>query len=76
MLGERWANEGAVVFKRPLVIVGSVLGVALLAIGIVGLIVGTVPALEWMMAAFVALWLITLVDRLVAPAPSRRPTAA
>ena len=70
-----WADEGGEVFKRPLVILGSVLGVALLAIGLIGLIVGTVETLEWMMAAFAALWIITVIDKSVVPAPTRRTTA-
>lgn len=70
-----WANEGGEAFKRPLVTVGSVLGVALLAFVLVGLIVNTIAVLEWMMAAFAALWIVTSIDRLVAPAPARRATA-
>jgi hypothetical protein len=72
------ANEqGSSFYRSPFFIAGAIVGVFLLGIGIVGLFVGAVQFLFWMMAGFAALWVITLIHRLLpAGAPSGRPTAA
>jgi hypothetical protein len=72
------ANEqGSSFYRSPFFIAGAIVGVFLLGIGIVGLFVGAVQFLVWMMAGFAALWVITLIHRLLpTAAPSGRPTAA
>src|SRR5579859_1166425 len=72
------ANEqGSSFYRSPFFIAGAIVGVFLLGIGIVGLFVGAVQFLVWMMAGFTALWVITLIHRLLpSGAPSGRPTAA
>ena len=72
------ANEqGSSYYRSPFFIAGAIVGVFLLGIGIVGLFVGAVQFLFWMMAGFTALWVITLIHRLLpSGAPSGRPTAA
>ena len=72
------ANEqGSSFYRSPFFIAGTIVGVFLLGIGIVGLFVGAVQFLFWMMAGFAALWVITLIHRLLPPeAPSGHPTAA
>jgi hypothetical protein len=69
--------EGPSFYRTPFFIAGTIVGVFVLGIGVVGLFAGTVQFLAWMMAGFAALWIITLVHRLL-PAGSRsqRPTPA
>jgi hypothetical protein len=70
-----WASEGPAFYKSPFFIVGAILGVVLFALVIIGLIAGTVVFLEWMMAAFAAIWVVTLLQRIFAGSPTARPTA-
>ena len=63
-------------YKTPFFVAGAILGVALFALLIIGLIAGTLVFLEWMMAAFVAIWVVTLVHRISAAPRTARPTAA
>src|SRR5579859_1649926 len=72
------ANEqGSSFYRSPFFIAGTIVGVFLLGIGIVGLFVGAVQFLFWVMAGFAGLWVITLIHRLLpAEAPSGHPTAA
>ena len=61
-------------FKSPYFIVASIVGVVLLGVTIVGLVVGTVVYLEWMMAGVVLMVLITLTHRLVPESRAPRVT--
>ena len=70
-------EQGSSFYRTPFFIAGTIVGVFVLGIGVVGLFVGTVQFLAWMMAGFAALWVITLMHRLLpAGSPSERPTAA
>lgn len=76
-----WAQDaqeqGPSFYRGPFFIAGAIVGVFLLGIGIVGLFVGAVQFLVWMMAGFAALWVITMIHRLLpAGTPSKRPIAA
>lgn len=72
-----WAQEASGFWRNPFLIVGAIVGVAVLGIGIVGLFVGTTAYLVAMMAAFALLWVITVTDRLLpASMSSSRPVAA
>ena len=71
-----WTDEGEGFYRSPFFVLGAILGVFLLGIAIVGLFVATMPYLAWMMAAFAAIWLVTLVHRLLPRAGATRPTAA
>lgn len=66
-----WASEGPGFYKSPFFVAGAILGVALLFIGIIGMFVGTMAYLVWMMAAFAAIWIVTLLHRLL---PAGRTT--
>jgi hypothetical protein len=81
-----WSEQERAFFAKPSLsalgqagvffVLGVVVGTFLLVIGIVGLKVGTMPYLEWMLAGVVVMWLITLVHRLLPGAKSTRPAAA
>ncbi len=81
-----WTTQESDFFTKPSLsalhqvgtffVIGSIVGAFLLSIGIAGLIVGTMPYLEWMMAGVAVMWLITLVHRLLPEAKSTRATAA
>src|SRR5262250_80381 len=81
-----WNTQESDFFKKPSLsalrqagtffVIGTIVGALLLGIGIVGLIVGTMAYLEWMLAGVVVMWLITLVHRLLPEAKSTRATAA
>lgn len=57
-------------YRDPWLIVGMVLGAATLAVGIIGLFVGTMLYLALMMAGIAALWLVTIVHHVLTPQPS------
>ena len=81
-----WSTPESDFFKKPSLsalrqagtffVVGAIVGTFLLVIGIVGLIVGTMPYLEWMLVGVAVMWLITLVHRLLPGATTTRPAAA
>jgi hypothetical protein len=76
-----WAQDaqeqGPSFYREPFFIAAAIVGVFLLGVGIVGLLVGAVPFLVWMMAGFAALWIITLIHRLLPMgALAERRTAA
>jgi len=64
-----WAQDaqeqGPSFYRSPFVLAGATVGVFLLGLGIVGLFVGAMQLLAWMMAGFAALWVITLVHRML-----------
>jgi hypothetical protein len=71
------AQQSSSFYRSPFFITGAVVGVLLLGIGVVGLFVGTMAYLVWMMVAFALLWLITVVHRMVpAGVATKRPSAA
>jgi hypothetical protein len=63
-------------FSSPYVMLGSLLGVAVLAVGVIGLFANTAIWLTLMILGVVGLWLVTGVHRLYAGAASRPVTAA
>jgi hypothetical protein len=67
-----WA-EGNPSFKSPFMIIGATLGVVALGAGIIGLFAGSTFYLVVMIAAIVALWLVTVVHRLLGGPTARRP---
>lgn len=81
-----WTKQETDFFQKPSLsglrqagiffVVGVIVGTFLLIVGIIGLIVGTMPYLEWMLAGVVVMWLITLVHRLLPEAKATRPVAA
>jgi hypothetical protein len=81
-----WNTQEAEFFQNPSLsalrqagmffVVGTIVGGFLLVIGIVGLIAGTMPYLEWLLGGVAVMWLITLVHRLQPGAKSTRPSTA
>jgi hypothetical protein len=59
-------GNAAASFKRPLMILGSVLGVAALALVITGLIFATGPLFVALAIVILALWFVTTIDHAVA----------
>jgi hypothetical protein len=69
-----WAAAGFSI-KNPLMIVAIATGVVLLAAGVIGLFVNTMPYLVVMMGATGLLWLVATIRHLVESGSPARPVA-
>jgi hypothetical protein len=69
-----WVASG-ISMKDPFMIVAIATGVVLLAAGVIGLFVNTMPYLIVMMAATVVLWLVATTRHLVRSGTATRPVA-
>jgi hypothetical protein len=67
-----WA-EGQPSLKSPFMIIGALLGVVALGVGLIGLFADSMVYLVVMMTAIVALWLVTVVHRLLGGPTASRP---
>ncbi len=77
--GSGWAFDllgGKLSLSNPFVLLGILLGVAVLAVGVIGLFANTAIWLTLMILGVVGLWLLTGVHRLFAGEAPRPVTAA
>jgi hypothetical protein len=69
-------NPSAGWYRDPFVLAAMLLGTAILAIGVVGLMTSSAATLPWMMGLTAVIWMVTTADHLVAPVERSRATSA